>query len=298
MSAHAALRGRFTARTPRSLGAEAAKVAWAGRVPYATGMPTLAELVAEWNAWRERRAAALRDPEGWLALAGLHWLDEGENRVEGLPGVFERRGAEVTLRAAAADGYRLADEPVAVRALRSDAAGAPDRLRLARRTVSVIQRGPAVAVRVWDAESPALREFRGVTYFPFDPAWRIEARWEPYPSPREVEQASAAGPPQRALAPGRAHFTVRDQDVALEPTLEGGALLFVFRDATAPRETYGAGRFLNAPVPVGGTALLDFNRACNPPCAFTPWATCPLPSPDHLLRVRIEAGERAPYDHW
>lgn len=256
---------------------------------------------SEWSAWRERRLARLREPEGWLALVGLHWLTEGENRVEGLPGVFLVRGGEVTLRAG--DGDHLEGAPEAVRgarALRTDADERPDRLRLGTRTAGIIRRGPALAVRVWDAESPALRSFRGIDCFPYDPAWRIEARWEAYPRAREVEVPAAAGPPQRSLAPGRAHFQAGGQPVALEPTLEAdGSLLVVFRDATAPRETYGAGRFLSAPAcaGAGGAVTLDFNRAFNPPCAFTPWATCPLPSPENVLRVRIEAGEKLPLDH-
>lgn len=255
------------------------------------------ETLADWNAWRERRVARLREPEGWLALSGLRWLDEGENRVEGLPGTFVRRGAEVALRASAADGYHLEGVPTAERVLRTDAGERPDRLRLASRTVAVIQRGDAVAVRIWDAERPERRAFRGIECFPFDPRWRVVARWEPFPAPREIEQPSASGPAQRALVPGRAHFTALGQPVSLEPTLEAsGSLLFVFRDATAPRETYGAGRFLSARPPTGETLVLDFNRAYNPPCAFTPWATCPLPPRENVLSLRIEAGEKAPID--
>jgi hypothetical protein len=257
-----------------------------------------ADPVAAWTAWRERRLARLREPEGWLALTGLHWLDEGEHRLEGLPGVFAVRSGQVTLRAAPADGYLLEGAPVVERTLRSDAAPGPDRLRLGTRTIGVIARGGALALRVWDAASPALRAFQGIDCFPYRPAWRVEARWEAYATPREVEQPSAAGPPQRALAPGRAHFTMLEHPLALEPTLESdGSLLFVFRDATAPRESYGAGRFLSARPPEEGRVVLDFNRAYNPPCAFTPWATCPLPAPQNVLRLRIEAGERAPIDH-
>lgn len=277
-----------------------------------TPAPSSDDPLAAWTAWRERRAASLRDPEGWLALVGLHWLEPGENHVEGLPGRFVVDGEEVSLRASPADGYHLEGAPVVERVLRSDAKRSgskrsakrsdsdarPDRLRIGSRTVGIIQRGPALAVRIWDAASPALQAFRGIDAFPFQPGWRIEARWEAYDRPREVELPAAAGPPQRARAPGRAHFTVGERALALEPTEEpGGALLFVFRDATAPRETYGAGRFLSASPPHGAAVTLDFNRAYNPPCAFTPWATCPLASPENVLPVRVEAGEKAPRDH-
>lgn len=250
-----------------------------------------------WRSWRERREARLRQPEGWLALAGLHWLSEGENRVEGLPGAFFLQGGRVTLRAAAADGYLLDGAPVSERTLASDAEAKPDRLHLSTRVVQVIRRGDELALRVWDSASPALRSFRGIETFPYDPRWQIEARWEAYPEPRQVEQPSAAGPPQKALAPGKAHFTIGAKELSLEPVLEDGTLLFVFKDATAPRETYGAGRFLGAALPSGGKVVLDFNRAYNPPCAFTPYATCPLPDRQNVLPVRIEAGEKKVGEH-
>jgi uncharacterized protein (DUF1684 family) len=98
--------------------------------------------------------------------------------------------------------------------------------------------------------------------------------------------------PTRAQAPGRAWFTVEGKEVSLEPTLDGEELFFVFKDRTAPGETYGAGRFLSAAAPRDGAVVLDFNRAYNPPCAFSPWATCPLPLPQNVLPVRIPAGEK------
>jgi len=252
---------------------------------------------AAWRSWRSQREARLREPEGWLALTALHWLAEGENRLEGLPGAFVLQGGRVTLRAAPGDGYALGGAPVAERVLASDADAEPDRLHLGTRAVQVILRGGAFAVRVWDSASVARRDFRGLETFPYDPRWRVEARWEPYPEPRQVEQPSAAGPPQKALAPGRAHFTIGGRSVLLEPVLEDGSLMFVFKDATAPAETYGGGRFLGAELPAGDQVVLDFNRAYNPPCAFTPYATCPLPERRNVLPVRIEAGEKKYGDH-
>lgn len=259
--------------------------------------PDDAAFAAEWKAWHERREARLREPEGWLALAGLHWLSPGENRVDGLPGVFTVSGGEVALAAAAADGYALSGAPVTARVLAPDDAERPDRLHLGARTVQVLRRGDALALRVWDPGSRARVAFAGIPCFPPAPRWRLTARWEAYPTPREVVVPAVAGPAQRAVAPGRAHFTVGGREYALEPTLEGGALFFVFKDATAPAETYGAGRFLSADLPRAGQVVLDFNRAVNPPCAFTPYATCPLPEPYNVLPVRIEAGEKRHGDH-
>ena len=254
--------------------------------------PSPAAFEAEWQAWREKRLAGLRRPQGWLALIGLHWLKEGENRVAGLPGLFTLAGGRVTLTATAGDGWTLGGAPVTTRELASDREGRPDRIEVGSRTAQVIERGGRLALRVWDAESPARQAFTGIEAFRPDPRWRVVARWEAYPAPRTVEVPSVVGIPSREQAPGRAWFTVEGKEVSLEPTLDGDELFFVFKDRTAPRETYGAGRFLSAATPRDGTVVLDFNRAYNPPCAFTPWATCPLPLPQNVLPVRIEAGEK------
>jgi len=241
---------------------------------------------AEWRGWHDARMARLAAPDGWLALAGLHWLADGENRIPGLPGVFVLEHGGVTLRASPADGWTEGGRPVGQRAQ-------PDVLANGARTATVIDRGGRLALRVWDAESPTRKAFRGVDTFPPNPAWRIEATWEAYPAPRKVEVPSVVGIPTEETAPGRAHFMVGGNVLALEPTVDpDGSLFFVFRDATARRETYGAGRFLSAAPPRDGKVVLDFNRAVNPPCAFTPYATCPLPLPENVLPVRIEAGEK------
>jgi uncharacterized protein (DUF1684 family) len=245
-----------------------------------------------WRAWHAKRIGALAAPQGWLALVGLHWLSPGENRVPGLPGAFVVADGKVALQAAPADAWFLAGRPVTHRVLATDRAERPDDLVVRSKTVRVIDRGGKLALRVWDADAPARRSFRGVDSFLPDPRWRIEARWEEYPAPREVEVPSVVGIPSREQAPGRAHFAIDGKELALEPTLEDGRLFFVFKDATAPRETYGAGRFLYAAAPKDGKVVLDFNRATNPPCAFTPYATCPLPLPENVLPVRIEAGEK------
>jgi uncharacterized protein len=248
----------------------------------------------EWQAWRQKRAASLQREDGWLALVGLHWLSPGENRVEGLPGRWVLEGGKVRLEAAAADGWTLDGAPVTSRALADDAAEKPDRLRRGTVQLQVIERGPKVALRVWDAASPVRTGFKGLELFPYDARLRVEGVWEPFPAPREVETPSVIGIPQREKVPGRVRFTLAGKSYTLEPTQEepGSDLFFVFRDQTSRRETYGAGRFLYAAPPRGGKVMLDFNRAYNPPCAFTPHATCPLPRPENLLATRIEAGEK------
>ncbi len=250
------------------------------------------DFAADWRAWQKRRLTTLRRPYGWLALTGLHWLKPGANRIPGLPGVFEVKDGTVTLVAALEDDWSVGGRLVTRRALASDASETPDRPLNGTRAAMVISRGGQVALRVWDSESPVRKGFKGIDTFPPDPRWAITARWEAYPRPRPVEVPSVIGTTTTELAPGRAWFKVGGKEYSLEPTQDGDSLFFVFKDATAPRETYGAGRFLDAPAPRNGTVLLDFNRAYNPPCAFTAFATCPLPLQENVLPIRIEAGEK------
>jgi uncharacterized protein (DUF1684 family) len=248
---------------------------------------------AAWEAWKAERLARLRAERGWLSVVGLHWLEPGPNRVEGIPATFTLRDNQVELSADRADGLAIGGTPVEGRTLASDATPTPDLLSLGtRRWVQVLERGPGFALRVWDADARARREFRGIETFPFDPAWRVQARWEPFREPRPVEVVDVTGSVAVRLVPGRALFTSGEQRLSLEPTADGERLAFVFRDATAGVETYGSGRFLSSGAPRDGGVLLDFNRAFNPPCAFTPFATCPLPRPENVLPVRVTAGER------
>jgi hypothetical protein len=258
----------------------------------------LARERADWEAWRAARLARLREPRGWLAVVALHWLEPGENRLERLPGTFTLRGGEVELSAAPGDGYALRGAPLVRARLASDAEPSPDVVgRGDAVSLQVLARGERRAVRVWDADAPARRDFPGIDCFPYDPAWRIEARWEPWRPPRRVLVEDVTGSVAERDAPGRAVFPVGGRELSLEPTADGERLAFVFRDATAGRETYGAGRFLSAEAPRDGVVVLDFNRAFNPPCAFTPFATCPLPRPENVLPVRVTAGERSGGGH-
>jgi hypothetical protein len=246
-----------------------------------------------WEAWRAERLARLRAERGWLSVTGLHWLEPGKNRVAGLPGLFEVRDGRVALVARREDGWTIGGAPVERRALTSDAGPVPDLLALGEgRWVQVLSRGGRLALRTWDAAAPARRDFSGVETFPWDPAWRVEAAWEPLDPPRTVLVQDVTGMEAERRVPGRARFALGGQVLSLEPTADGERLAFVFRDATAGVETYGAGRFLSADAPAGGRVVLDFTRAFNPPCAFTPFATCPLPRPENVLPVRVTAGER------
>lgn len=257
---------------------------------------------AEVEAWRRERYARLRREVGWLTLAGLGWLNPGLNRLGTDP------ASDVVLPAGPAqagtisveDGGAVADgvfthqgRPAAGLALVDDADGQPTMLELGRLRLCLIERGRP-AIRTWDTEAPARGAFAGIDHWPVDPAWRVEARLEPTPD-RHVVVPDVIGIDEETPSPGRLTFEIGGEEHQLDALVGGdaGELWLVFGDATNGTETYGGGRFLYTDAPdAAGGVIVDFNRAYNPPCVFTPFATCPLPWPANRLPIRIEAGER------
>jgi uncharacterized protein (DUF1684 family) len=184
--------------------------------------------------------------------------------------------------------------------LQPDTSGSPTILQHGSLKFYVIKRSERFGIRVKDSQAKALREFAGMESFPIDPAWRVVARFEPYTPPREITVPNVTGEPTREIVPGALVFEKGGKTFRLEPVAEEGSeeLFIIFGDQTNGFETYGAGRFLYAPQPdSAGRVPLDFNIAYNPPCVFTPYATCPLPPPQNKLAVRIEAGEKAYGEH-
>lgn len=243
--------------------------------------------------WRAKQEAALKSDSGWLTVAGLTWLKEGRNEIElppGAPrfGVFELRGGKVTFSPA---------EGGAPVEMKPDTSGSPTLITRGAVSVHLIQRGQRTGIRLKDTNSKMRREFTGRRWYPVKEPYRIEAQWVPYSPPKTITIPNILGDKTEEKAPGYASFAFDGKEYRLEPTGEGGSLFFVFRDLTSAKETYGAGRFLTTEAPRDGKVILDFNRAVNPPCAFTPYATCPLPPQQNRLQVRIEAGELRYGDH-
>ncbi|HEU4328365.1 MAG TPA: DUF1684 domain-containing protein [Roseiflexaceae bacterium] len=262
---------------------------------------------AEILAWRARAEAGLRAEDGWLALVGLFWLQEGENTVGSAPSSAVRlpesaaaevgqlllRDGRVTLRVRPGVTAMLDGESVAERELRPDTDGPPDRVRIGDVALWVIVRGQRVGVRVSDPDSPTRRDFGGRHWFPVDPAYRIPAHFEPYDPPKTLAITNILGDTSDVASPGAVVFELDGQEHRLDASsLSEHGLFLVFRDRTSGGETYGAARFLSAAPPQDGRLTLDFNRAVHPPCAFTEFATCPLPPRQNHLPVRIAAGER------
>ena len=255
--------------------------------------------------WRVRHAAELTSGDGWLTVIGLFWLSNGANtagsdlnshvklpRGPAKAGVFDLHNGATSFRAANGVAVSVNGKltPALVQ-LKSDLDGPADQLEIAGLTMSVIQRGSRFGIRLKDEASQARREFRGLRWFPVNEEYRVSARFVAYDQPRMIPITNVLGDTEPEPSPGYAEFTLDAQRLRLEPVTQDKQLFFIFRDLTAGRETYPAGRFLYASWPKNGEVELDFNKAENPPCAFTAYATCPLPPKQNHLAVRIEAGE-------
>jgi len=248
-------------------------------------------------AWRAKREADLRRPDGWLSLVGLHWLKQGRNRMPRLPARITVESGGVYL--AADRRARLTHDGVAVRrlALRDDVEGEPTVVATGTLRFHLIRRGERLGIRVRDTEAAALGEFRGLDYYPVDPKWRLKARFEPSDE-RTINVPNILGDVETETSPGSVEFSVDGVACRLDALAgDEGGLWLVFGDATNGIETYRGGRFLKTDAPsADGSVVIDFNRAYNPPCVFTSHATCPLPPAQNRLSTRIEAGERG-YAH-
>jgi uncharacterized protein (DUF1684 family) len=264
----------------------------------------------EIEKWQGERAAELTSEDGWLTLVGLFWLKEGENKIGSDPsndivlpqgkapksvGSLWLEKGNVRLEALPESGLTQAGKPVNSLTLQSDVDGEPTVLNLGTLSFFVIKRGESFGIRVKDRENPDRLHFAGLDYYPADPKWRLEARLEPYNPPKAIPITNVLGMTEDMTSPGALAFDVAGKPYRLDAVLEKGEkqLFIIFADQTTGRETYGAGRYLYADPPdASGTVIVDFNKAYNPPCAFTNYATCPLPPSQNRLQLRIEAGEK------
>jgi uncharacterized protein (DUF1684 family) len=260
-------------------------------------------------AWRARRLERLRADDGYLALAGLLWLHDGENTFGSAPtndlvfpaaapaqaGVLLHHGGETIVRAFPGTSLTVAGQPVDEMHLVADTEGEPTQLALGTLRFLIIRRGDRFGVRLRDPASAIRQRFHGIDSYDIDPAYRVTARFEPYDPPKKIPVVNIVGTVDTMPSPGALLFRLHGAECRLDPVIEtpGDTLLFViFRDATSGAETYASGRFLYTNPPRNGVVVADFNRAYNPPCAFSPYTTCPLPPPQNELRVAVRAGEK------
>ena len=274
----------------------------------------------ELDAWRSQREHELSAPDGWLTLVGLEWLKPGVNsfgaaddnqikiRAQAPPHIGLLTVSGTTVQLLAPSGGFPADLQIDGKPARESVLSAddtkPSTLTWQGLTLVVLPRGGRYALRIKDADSPLRTEFRGLHWYAPDPTYRVTARWIPYKPPQIEKIATVIGTTLNMTAPGAAEFLLKGKIYLLEPVIEGGEkdkLFFILRDTTSQTTTYQAARFLHTGLPSNGLTqpgalTLDFNELYNPPCAYTPYATCPLPPEKNRLAVAIEAGEQR-YSH-
>lgn len=248
--------------------------------------------------------------QNWLPLAGLFWLKPGSNTfgsdpgnqivLAGLPahaGSFEFNGQVVTAKVSPGVDAKIAGKAATNAELQSDASEHPTVLEIGSLRMHAIKRGERIGIRVKDTKSPAVEKFHGLVFFPLDLNYRVTATWVPLTGKKTVDVPDVLGDITPTPVTGEVHFKINGQEVSL--TDLGGdpskGLFFVFNDLTTKADTYPGGRFLDTDPVANGTVVLDFNRAHSPPCAVTPYATCPLAPKENRLTVAIPAGEK--YDH-
>jgi len=273
---------------------------------FVVGVAAQTEYEKTTQAARVDREAKLKADDGWLTVSGLFWLKEGANEfgadpgndlvivASGAPakiGTFDLQGDKVTLRVASGVPVTVNDQPVQEYLFQSDAAKKPEAIRTGDLTFLLLKRGARYGIRLKDKNAATRREFTGLRWYPVQEDYRVTAQFLPYDQPKDVPIINILGDVENYKSPGLLKFKLRGQEYTLEPVNSGEKLFLILRDQTSGKTTYGASRFLYADKPKDGQVVLDFNLAINPPCAFTAYATCPLPPKQNRLNVAIEAGE-------
>ncbi|WP_245812756.1 DUF1684 domain-containing protein [Belliella buryatensis] len=258
--------------------------------------------------WYNNRISSLKSENGWLNLVGLYWFEQDSNRLgrneefellvddESFPeffGTFEKVGKQVYFNPEI-DGIKIGDELITEKVLVFDPENdfSPT-ITYGTYRMSVLQRSDLVGLRLRNVESGLIKDFQGIDRFPVNMEWRFEARLIPYEPAKEIPISNVLGQTYPAQALGKVSFGYQGRVYSLDALEEGDQLFLIFADGTSGAETYGGGRYLyTQKADENGIVILDFNKAFNPPCVFTPFATCPLPPRQNILELAIEAGEK------
>jgi uncharacterized protein (DUF1684 family) len=262
----------------------------------------------EIERWHAQRIQALKAPNGWLNLVGLYWLEDGQSSFGSNPenkivfpsgsvpetaGYFQKEGETVRLVVAdgvpvTVDGQPVTDAVVFNKDSLRQPIAACGSLRW-----TIIKRDNKIGIRLRDLHSPLAASFKDIDRFPVDTAWRVTAVLQP--AHQEIPITNIIGQTSEQRSPGKLVFTIHGQQYTLDALEEGDELFIVFGDATSGKTTYPSGRFLSVPKPTttNNITVIDFNKAYNPPCAFTHYATCPLPPKENILPIEVEAGEKS-----
>jgi hypothetical protein len=252
-----------------------------------------------------RELEMMKNPLNWFSLVGLFPLQEGDNllgagdkyriNIKGLPAgetanlIVRTEGVFLTTPSS---GFTSNALPPEVRPLRQDVEGSPDLIEVGTIAMQVIRRGTTSYLRVWDRDAAGIRGFSGYKYFPVEPFYCVKADFVAYNPPRLIPIQDVLGNESERTFPGLVRFSLHGVACSLVAEDTGDELLFSFTDLTRADATYPGGRYLATPQPKNGVVTLDFNLAVNWPCAYTAYATCPLPPLENHLGIRIEAGEK------
>jgi uncharacterized protein len=260
--------------------------------------------VQSFEKWKAEQLEDLK--QNWLPLAGLYWLKPGANTFGAAAnnavvfpkgpahaGEFDLAGKDVTVKLLPDARATIAGKSATIAGLDPDISGHATEIEMGSLRFHVIVRGERVGIRLKDLQSPAVAKFKGMMFYPLDMTYRITAKWEPADGKRTIDVPNVLGDVTPVPVAGTAVFTINGQEQRLTAWGDPSkGFEFVFNDLTAKTNTYPGGRFLDTDPVVNGTVVLDFNRAYNPPCAVTPYATCPMAPKENRLQVAIPAGEK------
>lgn len=264
--------------------------------------------VEEINQWHQKRVDRLKADDGWLNLVGRTWLKQGENKfgsakdneviiesdkVPPYMGVFIFKDSTVIMKVN--DGVEVLLNGKPVKEIKMIDDQKPDITVFQYSTIkwNLIIRDTLYGIRFRDLESPLVKNFPGIERFPVTEKWKLTARFQPYIPQKEIIVPNVLGQMNKELSPGAVVFQVGEKFYKIDALEEGNRLFLIFADRTSGEETYGGGRFMYVDkADSNGNIILDFNKAYNPPCVFTKFATCPLPPKQNYLNLRIEAGEK------
>jgi uncharacterized protein (DUF1684 family) len=257
--------------------------------------------------WQQQRLERLKRKNSWLSLAGLYWLEEGENsfgsdpdnqiifpaKADAFCGALVLKDSVVTLEVADAVEIGSGDSLVSRLVLNDDHSDQPTFLQQGDLAWYIIKRGDRFGIRLWDNKHPRIDQLDHIPSYPIQTSYVVEATLEPFDTPRSMTVATpVAGYTETYECPGTLNFRLHGKNLKLYPFASGNDYFLVIADETTAVDTYGAGRFMYAGPDSTGRIILDFNKAYNPPCAFSPFATCPMPPRENILEVAIEAGEK------
>jgi len=267
-----------------------------------------ASYVESIEEWQEQRLERLKSKNGWLSLAGLFWLEEGENsfgsdpendiifpeKADAFSGTLELDSGSVTLRVAEGVAITMQDSLIIEMKLVDDHSENTSRLQQGDLAWYIVKRGERYGIRLRDHKHPRIDELDHIPSYPIQTSYVVEATLEAFDSPRTMTVATPVeGFTESYECPGILNFRIKGKNLTLHPFTSGSRYFLVIADETSGLDTYGGGRFMYASPDSTGRIILDFNKAYNPPCAFSPFATCPMPPRENFLPAAIEAGEKS-----